>query len=160
MSRVFRFSDHLSNTRNSEIIRKRYQQPVRRKETRVFARPPNIFLIHAVTESCMRVSSAAASKAEGEQKLTATLGSIWHKKTQTTGHPFEAGGKSGQIPNLQETKNELIILDCVWFSCGKSCNLSSNFRGNVSILLGVTLIRWTCQLILKHHKVSGFERHL
>lgn len=47
-----------------------------KKQTRVFARPPNIFLIHAVTESCMRVSSAAASKAEGEQKLTATLGSI------------------------------------------------------------------------------------
>lgn len=63
-----------------------------------------------------------------------------------------------QSPRSQKLK--LIILDCGWLSCGKSCNLSSNFRGNVSILPGVTLIRWTCQLILKHHKVSGFERHL
>lgn len=104
MSRVVRFSDRLSNTRNSEIIRKRYQQTVRKKQTRVFARPPNTFLIHAVTESCTRVSSAAVSKAEGEQKLTATLGSIWHKKTQTTGHLFEAGGKSGQIPISKKPK--------------------------------------------------------
>lgn len=78
----------------------------KKKQTRVFARPPNIFLIHAVTESCMRVSSAAASKAEGEQKLAATLGSIWHKKTQTTGHLFEAGGKSGQIPISKKSKAE------------------------------------------------------
>lgn len=84
MSWCFRQTEsHVVWAKEKKGIRQEYQQPVKgRKDRGMFARLPNIFFTHAVTKSCMRVSSVTTSKAEGKQKLRATLDSVWQRETQ------------------------------------------------------------------------------